>query len=640
MFIEDSSHEETATPQDAVATAGSSDSEPPKKKQYKPEKKSICQNLWKELFSAFESEATDDTIVLILRRITDINWQDENGLTLLSYVFDVFAEKVLKSCTHSSCDWRNWHRIPFLVNSILDMNPNINLQDRKGKSALHYIFNDYRHVTTSQPLTSIIKRMLTMNPDLNLQDEKGNTPFTYALEANPERMDVYKILNRMIDMRPNIHLFNNTKGESALFFVARMLTSPCPKVELIVQRVLDMNPDINFQRYDGKTVLMHSFYLRSRHRSQGYQSKELDKFIVQILSMNPDLNLQDQNGDTTLMHALMYETPAHVNMVKRILNMKPDMNIRNNKGQPALIVALDRNKKVLSETIFEALAKLDTFTKQDINRIKQSALPEKIKNKILKIPVLRNITKILIEEIRKTKQPPFKWQSICREFGNNNLETLKELAKIHGINPGNMSKRQLCQVLAIQTENLKIPEDCANETSILGDDIKDIPPYLLYSFEENGKRYCFNIVELIEYTNRGNTTNPFTRMPLDVNKIKDRFDILKKMLNENALEMVNIIEQIKNNPIMDKKTNLQLAITNLTAGMSYSPTVEQVMGFSKDQLKHIIEYVNSNPIFPHYRGGITLENVMSFLTGAITGENRDLKLVALEQYFLDVLSSA
>jgi hypothetical protein len=74
--------------------------------------------------------------------------------------------------------------------------------------------------------------------------------------------------------------------------------------------------------------------------------------------------------------------------------------------------------------------------------------------------------------------------------------------------------------------------------------------------------------------------------------------------------------------------------------MSYPPTVEQIMEFSKDQIKRIIEYINNNPIFPSYRGAISLENVISYLTGAIAGENRDLKLVAIEQYFLDVLTSA
>jgi hypothetical protein len=45
--------------------------------------------------------------------------------------------------------------------------------------------------------------------------------------------------------------------------------------------------------------------------------------------------------------------------------------------------------------------------------------------------------------------------------------------------------------------------------------LEEIPEEKLISFEENGKKWCFNIESLFEYTERGQFINPLTRNPLD-----------------------------------------------------------------------------------------------------------------------------
>jgi hypothetical protein len=258
---------------------------------------------------------------------------------------------------------------------------------------------------------------------------------------------------------------------------------------------------------------------------------------------------------------------------------------------------------------------------------------------LTKKPIKGQVQKV-VNLIKAKKDPPFKWQKICSAFGNQELSTLQKLATLHGIPEAmRLNKRELCKQLAIQTEKLQTPRDCANETSILGDSIDDIPKYLVYSFIENGRRYCFNILELMEYL-KTNNTNPFTRVPLDVKAINDRFNVLKQMLSENALAIVDILDEIKQKPVMDKQSILRLAITNLISGMHYPPDVEQIMEMSEIQIRRLISIINKNPIFNKYRGVVSLNNLIDFLTNSIIGENRELKLVAIEEYMKSVLSDS
>ena len=86
-------------------------------------------------------------------------------------------------------------------------------------------------------------------------------------------------------------------------------------------------------------------------------------------------------------------------------------------------------------------------------------------------------------------------------------------------------------------------KDCENITSILGDDVSDILKPLLFKFKDNGKVYCFNILELNEFT-KNDTRNPYTRNPLPLQKIKNKIEYLKKILIPERLHIISIISCI------------------------------------------------------------------------------------------------
>jgi hypothetical protein len=162
----------------------------------------------------------------------------------------------------------------------------------------------------------------------------------------------------------------------------------------------------------------------------------------------------------------------------------------------------------------------------------------------------------------------YNWQSLCRELGNNNLPQLKELAKLEKITIQNKNKRQLCMALAKKMEKkLKVSvSDCTNLNSILGDDVADILKPLLFKVKEGNTVYCFNILEL-----ENMEINPFTRKKLPVKQINKKLKKLRKTLLPERLELTNVIEEIKNNPIFNK-TQVELqTIRNIFSKLNYTP---------------------------------------------------------------------
>ena len=196
---------------------------------------------------------------------------------------------------------------------------------------------------------------------------------------------------------------------------------------------------------------------------------------------------------------------------------------------------------------------MNNSTKEVKNTIIQGIKTNKFKR-------FKKSTNVLIDLV-KNKNNFFKWQTICSNLKDKSTNELINLATLQGIQTNNKSKRHICKDLAVAYETQMLTtSECHNETSILGDPIELIPKPLLMTFKDNGKEYCFNIIELIEMINKGDKQNPYTRNKLPVNEIKDKMLVLREILIEDKLSLVNILDEIKNNQIMTKENILRLQI--------------------------------------------------------------------------------
>jgi hypothetical protein len=190
------------------------------------------------------------------------------------------------------------------------------------------------------------KRLIKMGVDINARAAWGETIIKYALENAP------KTLNMILDMNPDVNdkvkhdvtpsfcdpsFWNPSSSSTTVLMLALEKNSP-PE---IVNRILDMNPDVNEKvKHNGTTVLMLAL-----------EKNSPPEIVNRILDMNPDVNAKDNNGGcTALTLASMYSTPEIVN---RLLEMNADVNAKHKDGCTALTIASMRSKSEIVKRLLD-----------------------------------------------------------------------------------------------------------------------------------------------------------------------------------------------------------------------------------------------------------------------------------------------
>ena len=247
--------------------------------------------------------------------------------------------------------------------------------------------------------------------------------------------------------------------------------------------------------------------------------------------------------------------------------------------------------------------------------------------------------KIINKNLNKNKF--YKWQTLCSILDNKNFIELQNLATLQDIDIKDKSKRQLCKMLSQQyTVDISKPLKCNNETTLLGDDVTLIPKPLLFTVIEGDFEYCFNIIELLELINTGAKRNPYTRVFLPIDLIKNKMLKLRSILLSDSLSLVNILDEIRNNDIMDKKSILKLKIVNLVALLKYTPNINEIINMSTIKVKSMFNLLNQNPLMKVF-GKKTIGNLIneSIRLLQIQDVNNETRKAAYEIYLNNVIRS-
>ena len=241
----------------------------------------------------------------------------------------------------------------------------------------------------------------------------------------------------------------------------------------------------------------------------------------------------------------------------------------------------------------------------------------------------------------KNKDIYYKWQAMCRDSHSTDLTDLNKLqtlAKLHNV-PNTGSKREICKQLAeLYTNNLNSSQNCHNETSILGDPVSLIPKPLLIEILENGKNYCFNIIELVEQIRLGDKLNPYTRQKLPLNEITSKFQHLQKILLQDKLALTNILDEIQNNQIMTTESIFLLKVTNLLSLLNYTPNIKHVIEMSDEQVTDLFELIKSNSLFD-VRGTENKEHLVDEMLRVLNIDdvNKQTRRIAFEVYLNEII---
>lgn len=130
--------------------------------------------------------AEDGTMSLFLEkyRKEQINIQDKYGFSLL----------------HCALSGKKWDIAEFLINEGID----INLTDKSGDTALHYLCNE----KTDVEVLKLIQMLLDRGTSVNVQNKDGTTPLIKAaVKSNGFGFERFKLL---LEYEPNIDITNKS----------------------------------------------------------------------------------------------------------------------------------------------------------------------------------------------------------------------------------------------------------------------------------------------------------------------------------------------------------------------------------------------------------------------------------------------
>jgi len=196
----------------------------------------------------------------------------------------------------------------------------INAQNYKGSTALHYIINKYGTIKSK-----FMKYLLEHNANPNIQNKNGNTPLHSLISRG------YDILKLMLEHGADLNIKNNY-GDTPLNKWIRNISSDYKKMDEEMKLILNYKPNLHTENNDKETLLFS--YCGNIN-------------IIKILLENGvDPNKQNEFGKTVLMEKINW-----YKVVKLYLKHGINVDILDNKGNNALIYSIKNIKNIIKHCI-------------------------------------------------------------------------------------------------------------------------------------------------------------------------------------------------------------------------------------------------------------------------------------------------
>lgn len=263
-----------------------------------------------------------------------------------------------------------------LVFSILNKTKDINRQERKfGWSLLMIIFkNASPHLSNK----SIIDKIFSLNPNFNLQNKRGKTAFMYAA-FNKNNQIHYSIFNRILSTNPNLDL-QSLIGETVLSIC---LSSPYVSNNLVVFLLKHFIVNVNTQLNLENSIILDDDdippYDLDKHQyvsplMMAIENPNVHPSVFSVLLSNDDLNIDHTNqyGETSLILSLVQGSSS--DLIFSIIDAKPDINLQDNGGFSALSLALLNPSGKLNESVITRILDLSPNVNVSITNEKLSHL--------------------------------------------------------------------------------------------------------------------------------------------------------------------------------------------------------------------------------------------------------------------------
>lgn len=348
-------------------------------------------------------------------------------------------------------------------------------------------------------------------------------------------------------------------------------------------------------------ITKDNFKKFSVSHSTGWSIKQLKTyFITQILPI-----ILQTSGLNINVNLKGYKKIIYKFGWKRILGYIINMHLNNKLDiDNSIIEKIDRElKRLLKDEKIDinyiGVGTVRPYKNRDIIGFHNRAMDE-IYDLITLLKIERekrkNIIQARLEKIKKyviKKDLPekykYKWQRMCAKLTTFDIEELRELAAIEGVKNFNMkSKRELCKELyeilddivekqrlnkirftkedpndpknihnnltekerADKIQNPELYQDkCHNDESVFTlDNISNIKPEFLFTYEHNNKLWCEDIRYLYRHViTEGKNTHPFDRTKLSnkiIKNIKNIYEHLRETMSTLEDEDEDYLEDV------------------------------------------------------------------------------------------------
>ena len=389
------------------------------------------------------------------------------------------------------------------------------LQDKNGKTALM--------LAIKKEDTEIVKLLLESGEShLEIQDKSGKTALMLALSIaiDSENTEIVKLLLETDESRPELQ---DKDGNSALIIA---IDSENTEIVKLLLETGESHPEL--QNDDGITALMKAVY---------NNNTEIVELLLKTGESHPEL--QDKDGDNALIIAVYNDNIEIVKLLLETGNSHPEL--QNKDGDTPLMIAIKDNNIEISKLLIPFYDP-NIRDKNGMNALELAK--SSANDKILK---LFGIKRELNPEFPISEKYTM-WQKYCSYLDKNyKLTELKEIATNAGINIINMDKYDICRALIASYKKYKLAQDtttvkndipCQNDSTLIGDDYKNIDPKYFIVDENNYCHYLLDIKQLLETSGK----HPYTNKLLSSVITREGNTLLEEY--ENRKEYLEYLENL------------------------------------------------------------------------------------------------
>jgi hypothetical protein len=306
-------------------------------------------------------------------------------------------------------------------------------------------------------------------------------------------------------------------------------------------------------------------------------------------SFSNQLGLRDDGENDPMSEERMYSSMKHLlekpendinfvpqNILKQLLEITSSVVKDYEKSVKRGEENLQTKKKILKEYYSNLKKRTKLLNLFDSNIKKR------------RLPLLRKSIK---ESFNKKE---FVWQDVCSQLNKEGIEYLKKIAnELLIVDVEGKNKRELCKL--ISNEMMDAVESC-EDTNLFGDELNKLPGWRIYKI----KSKCYDILDLKNIIDSGETRNPFTREKLPVEDIKQRIKLLINIKGTGTLDSKNFLKDVKESQIFSMETYLTQQIVKLYSKFPYMLEPTLVSLATDEEINQMIEDVfqtDANDVF-------------------------------------------